>query len=125
MRLHPCSCWELQVPEDDVHGLSQVVDIGIRLHLGVVFIGRPGRRQRGTAGQGQDPKEAPCPWSSCAHRARQHQGSTPEVHIPPSPVHFPPFSLPHPGGSYVLCANELGKTLQSLNWKRIYTQLIN
>lgn len=32
--------------EDDVHSLSQVVHVGIRLHLGVVFIGWPGRRQR-------------------------------------------------------------------------------
>lgn len=73
LRAHPCSCWHLQLLQDDVHGLSQVVHVGIRLHFRVIFIRRPGRRQRNTGEQGQDPKQAPHPWSSCCP---QSPGST-------------------------------------------------
>lgn len=63
VRAPPCSCWDLQLLllEDDVHGLGQVVHVGIRLHQGVVFIRWPGRRQKGTGEQGQHPRQAPCP----------------------------------------------------------------
>lgn len=101
MRAHPCPCWDLQLLEDDVHSLSQVVHVGVRLHLGVVFIGRPGKRQRDMGEQGQDPKQAPYPCSSCcpqspgsAHGASLRFTFLPLVFIFPflSPT---PRSFPH------------------------------
>lgn len=55
VRVHPCPCWDSQMLQDDVHGLSQVVHVGIRPHLGVVFIRWPGGRQRAQLGKGRTP----------------------------------------------------------------------